>query len=257
MRMLENQFLGFITRHRQLANWIMKQVANYMGWPPASIRFKPFKMADDIQRKAYLFQLNQTQKISDSTLLADADLDQEDEDKIMIKETAKRLESSKKQQLAMAEIQGEAQVVMAKAQAKAQQTMMEAQQQPAAQGEPGAGQGQGPVEQMASPLNMDQSQGLLPAQGQPAMAGVDIHQLAQSIAQQMMQLPPEQQELAFQNLQAQSAELAQLVQQYLTQLEQQQQAQQPEQTADQRAVTQIDMRPQPQQLPPRRAAAMV
>jgi hypothetical protein len=54
MRMLENQFIGFILRHKQLANWVMKQVASYMGWPEAKVRFKPFKMADDIQRKAYL-----------------------------------------------------------------------------------------------------------------------------------------------------------------------------------------------------------
>ena len=76
MRMLENAFIGYISRQRQFANWVMQRIANYMEWPEASIRFKPFKMADDIQRKAYLLQLNQAQKISDTTLLADADLNQ-------------------------------------------------------------------------------------------------------------------------------------------------------------------------------------
>jgi LAGLIDADG-like domain len=247
MRMLENQFLGFILRHKQLANWVMKQVANFMGWPEASIRFKPFKMADDIQRKAYLFQLNQAQKVSDSTLLADADLDQIKEDEIMLKETAQRLEASKKQQLAMAEIQGEAQVVMAKAQAKAQQTLMQAQQTPPAEGEPG----HEALRQMSSQLNAQQG---LP-QEQGTTVGMDIRQLAQSLAQQYVQLPPEQQQLAMQNLQAQSPELAQMVAQIAQRLSAQQP--QPQQPAAMRAATQIDMRPQPAQRSPRRAAAAV
>jgi hypothetical protein len=254
MRMLENQFLGFILRHKQLANWVMKQVADYMGWPEAEIRFKPFKMADDIQRKAYLFQLNQAQKVSDSTLLADADLDQEKEDEIMIQETAKRLEASKKQQLAMAEIQGEAQVVMSKSQAKAQQTLMQAQQAPAAPGEPGA------LQQMGSPLSTDQQlpqgQATLGGDNQQTTVGMDIHQLAQSLAQQMSSLTPDQQKLAFANLQSQSPQLAELVMQYLGQMQAQQQPQQP-QSAAAKAATQIDMRPQPQKLPARREAASV
>jgi hypothetical protein len=250
MRMLENQFLGLILRQKQMANWVMRQVAMYMDWPMATIKFKPFKMADDIQRKAYLFQLNQSQKISDTTLLADADLDQFQEDEIMLNETAKRLESSKKQQLAMAEIQAEAQVIMAKAQAKAQQTMLEAQQAPPASGEPG-----GVVQQIAgSPLNMNQSQGLLPAQGQPPMAGIDINQMAQSLAQQILQLPPDQQDLALANLKAQSPELAQLVQQLIKQM-------QPEvipvQGAAQQAATQVNMQPLPEQKPARREATSV
>jgi hypothetical protein len=260
MRMLENQFLGFITRHKQMANWLMKQVANFMGWPEASIRFKPFKMADDIQRKAYLFQLNQAQKVSDSTLLADADLDQAKEDEIMIKETAKRLESSKKQQLAMAEIQGEAQVVIAKSQAKAQQTMMTATQAPPAPGEPGMQTHA--LNQMSSPLSAQQA---LPQQGatlgggsQQTTVGVDIHMLAQQLAEQIMALPPEQQELAVQNIKVQSAELAQLVIQIMKQTAGPAMgAGTGDQPAWQQAATKVDTRPLPEQASPRREAASV
>jgi hypothetical protein len=256
MRMLENQFIGFILRHKQLANWVMKQVANFMGWPEAEIRFKPFKMADDIQRKAYLFQLNQAQKVSDSTLLADADLDQTQEDEIMIKETAKRLEASKRQQLAMAEIQGEAQVVMAKAQAKAQQVLMQATQAPPAPGEPGYEV----MQQMGSPLNagqaLPQEQSTLGGASQSTTVGMDINQLAQSLAQQLMTLPPDQQKLAIANLRNQSEELAQLVTQLASQMSAQQ-PQMPQQPAAMQAATQIDMRPQPAQRSPRRAAAAV
>jgi hypothetical protein len=112
-----------------------------MEWTEATIRFKPFKMADDIQRKAYMLQLNQAQKISDTTLLADADLRQEDEDEIMMRETAKRLQATRKQQLAMADVQGEAQLIQMKYQAKAQQAMAQEQGMPAP-GEPGGAEGQ-------------------------------------------------------------------------------------------------------------------
>jgi hypothetical protein len=141
MRMLENAFIGYQLRQKLMANWIMKMVAGYMEWTEATIRFKPFKMADDIQRKAYMLQLNQAQKISDTTLLADADLRQEDEDEIMMRETAKRLQATRKQQLAMADVQGEAQLIQMKYQAKAQQAMAQEQGMPAP-GEPGGAEGQ-------------------------------------------------------------------------------------------------------------------
>lgn len=256
MRMLENQFLGFILRHKQMANWIMKQVSSYMGWPMAEIRFKPFKMADDIQRKAYLFQLNQAQKISDRTLLSDADLDQEKEDEIMVQETTRRLQATKKQQLALAEVQGEAQVVMAKAQVKAQQTMAQAQQAAVAPGEPGGGEtgAPNPMQSMQSQLDMQQSQGMLPAEGGQAAMGADIEQVAMMFAQQIAELPPDQQQVAMENLMSQSPELAQLVHQLLQQMTGS--AGGP-QGAVMNSVTQVDTRPQPEQLPARRVAAAV
>ena len=114
MRMLENSFLGYVTRQKALAQWVMRSVASFLQWPEAGVRFKPFKMADDMQRKAYRMQLNQAQKISDTTLLADDDLDQQEENEMMEKENAARLHTTKMQQLAMAEIQGEQQMIMTK-----------------------------------------------------------------------------------------------------------------------------------------------
>lgn len=154
MRMLENAFLGYIIRQKQQARFIMKQVAAFMGWPEVKLRFKPFKMADDLQRKAYRFQLNAAGKISDTTLLADDDLDQDEENQLMIRETDARIEATKKQQLAMAQVQGEAQLVMAKFQVKAQQVQQAAMVAPAAPGEPGDG-----------------AQGAAPMGGDPSAAG--------------------------------------------------------------------------------------
>lgn len=137
MRMMENSFIGYVVRHKQLLRFIMREIANFMDWPLADARHKPFKMADDIQRKAFRLQLNMANKISDKTLLSDDDLDSYDEDEIMKEETKSRMEATKTQQLAMANIQGEAQVVMMKYQAKAQKAMTEEMTVGQAAGEPG------------------------------------------------------------------------------------------------------------------------
>lgn len=251
MRMLENQFLGYIQRQQQMATWIMKRVASYMSWPEVGLRFRPFKMADDIQRKAYLFQLNQANKISDSTLLADVDLDQSKEDETMLGETSRRLNATKRQQLAMAEIQGEAQVIMAKSQAKAQQTMATAQASGAAPGEPGDA-----MAGMGSPLNLGQSAGAAPAPGGQPAANMDIQQMAQMLSQQILALPPQDQELALSNLKAQSPELAQLVEQLVAQ---QQMPADPSMGmgAQGAAATTVNQQPLPEARAPRRAAATV
>lgn len=293
MRMLENAFIGYIIRQRGLIRFIMKQVAAFMDWPEVKIRFKPFKMADDIQRKAFEFQLNQAGKLSDTTLLASSDYSQEEENAIMLRETSSRLEATKKQQLATAEIQGEAQLVMAKFQVKAQQEMQKAQIAGAAPGEPGAPEGAAamvggpaaggaaggelpPELQLAGPggeaiaakptqlgpppTSFLQSVGSqlggsqrMPtdAQGNATSMNVDLPSLAMAQAQQIAQMPEQQQQLALNNLQAQSPDFAKLVTQMLSKLSAgNEQEQQPGQTG-------VDMRPLPEQRSPRRTAAAV
>ena len=286
MRMMENMFLGYILRHKALARFIMKQVSSYLGWPEATIRFKPFKMADDLQRKAYLFQLNQANKVSDTTLLADSDMSQDEENQIMIRETDARLEATKKQQLSMAEIQGEAQMITMKYQAKGQETLMKAQQAPNAPGEPGGPeqqmQGGAPGseggEQVAMPgqlqaqtapggvggaaapppmpmgvggnspqdfLSMTASQ-LTGQQRMEGNANVDLPSLAMAQARSLALMPEQQQEVALQNLELQSPELANLVRQMLSSLS----SSKPAETSS----NTVDMRPQPEQRPPRRAS---
>jgi hypothetical protein len=139
LRMLENVFLGYMTSHLGLLKWIVKNVSSYMDWEEVDVRFKPFKMADDLQRKAYNFQLNQAGKISDETLVSDADFDPENEDEQIQKETNRRSEAQKKVRLAQADIEGESQMIMMRWQLKAQQEQMQMQQaQAPAPGEPGA-----------------------------------------------------------------------------------------------------------------------
>lgn len=276
MRMLENGFIGYINRQLQMVKWMVEMVGHYMEWPIPNVRFKPFKMADDLQRKAYLFQLNQAQKISDQTLLSDVDLSQEDEDEIMNRELDRRLQVQKKQQLAQSEIQGESQVVMMKMQQKAQEAMMQAQQQPTAPGEPGgppAGPGAPPAEETAfsgpppatatlppsdagsmassvpqgteSELSAGQDLGV--PEGGAEQMPVDIIQLAEGYATQILQLPPEQQEQVLMALEQQSPELLQLVSEFMSMMQRGQASQAPG----------VDMRPLPEQKPPTRETALI
>lgn len=275
MRMLENAFIGYQTSQKALAQWIMKMVASYMDWPEAGIRFKPFKMADDIQRKAFLFQLNQAQKISDTTLLADSDLNQSDENEIMVKETSKRLEATRRQQLALAEVQGEQQLVLGKYQARAQAAAQSEHGIPAP-GEPGGLEGplsalaarqhaesvgaqgmmQGaPGAQGGEPLlgagpPTDENFGSMPQEAQSQLGmhqqggGADIQAMAKHYADQILQMSPSEQEMAVQAIAGQSPQLAQLVQQFL-------------QEARVTGPTGVDQRPVPEQRPERRAAVSV
>jgi hypothetical protein len=295
MRMLENQFLGYILRHKALCKFIMKQVAAFTGWPEVNIRFKPFKMADDLQRKAYLFQLNQANKISDTTLLQDADLDQEEENSTMVSETDTRIEATKKQQLAMAEIQGEAQLIMSQYQVRAQQEQQKSMMSGPAPGEPGGPEGQGtgapgtpggqeagPQEASVPPELRVQSpgggsveaqpqqppEGFLPnvssqlSQGQNMSQNggmqTDLPTLAMQQAQLLANMNPQLQTIALNNLRAQSPEFADLVEQMLAQL-----GQVPRSSGGgasdggMNGAPAVDMRPLPEQRSPRRANPLV
>ncbi|MCK4306554.1 MAG: hypothetical protein KAY24_20090 [Candidatus Eisenbacteria sp.] len=255
LRMLENIFLGYMTDHGLLMNWVVQRVASYMDWEPMSIKYKPFKMADDLQRKAYNFQLNQAGKISDGTLLEDADFDPDKEDKKILGETDKRAEAQTKAQLAQAEIQGKAQMVMMRYQIKSQkeqQQMLGAAPMP---GEPGAEAGGiQPGQAQAQPMEAQaqQQQPPLPQQQQPPMmatqppqqaqpelppamgamrsplnqtqqtpegaANVDLLYQAQQVAQQLVQMDENSRLMALMNLRQQSPEFYQVVLGILQQL---------------------------------------
>jgi hypothetical protein len=108
------------------------------------------------------------------------------------------------------------------------------------------------LQEMQSPLSATQDMGIAPQQGAQPQAGMDIKQLAQMLAQQYVQLGPQEQQMAMQNLMNQNPELAQLVKQYVAQLQLQPGGGQP-----QPANAGVDMRPMPDKLPPRRDSAMV
>ena len=124
MRMLENQFLGYRTNQLILCrDFILGRVANYMGWPAPKVHFRRFRMADDLQRAALIFQANQAMKVSDTTFLQELDLDIVQEEKHKGAELTKQLENQRKSQLASAALQGDLSIVQARYQAQAMSIM--------------------------------------------------------------------------------------------------------------------------------------
>lgn len=276
MRLLENSLLRYMEGQCDLLNWVIQQVASFMEWPLVEASFKPFKMADDLQRKSFDMQLNQAGKLSDTTLMAGSDYDAAKENAIMETEAKASLKAQRAKQIAQAEIQGEVMLITSKYQAKAQAAMQPPAAAPPAPGEPGAadpagggtpggqeaapeappgapppeqgappappqpGQppapaqdGSDPMQQMQSPLGMEQRGG-----------GVDILMVAQTYARAIKDMPPAAQAKWLANLESTSPDLVALVQKSLVSM----------------GVTPgpveagVDMRVLPEVLPPRRAS---
>ena len=136
IRMLENMFIGYRMDHENmLNNFVIRRIADFMEWPIVSAHMRRFKMADDLQRTAFLAQLNQMGKLSDRTLLQEADQDYDVEKKRREDEIDATVAYNRKNQVAQAEIAVEVQGMQMKAQMEMQQQQMAAQQQQQAQGD--------------------------------------------------------------------------------------------------------------------------
>jgi len=229
LRILENQFLRYLSGMlRFIKVFLIRRTAAHLGWPAVDARFKPFKMADDIQRKAFMLQANQAKLVSDTTMREEMDLSPDGEDSLLKSEVKRRLESMEEQQMAEAQIAGKASVLSAKYEARAQMALAEEQQQMSqgsygsAQGEPGAGTAEAPVS---------------PAQPDAAQGG-----FAQML-QRLQQVSPDSQQAIIQRIAQQNPQLAETLSKQL-----------------QPAAPSTDSsagKPLPEQLPPRRAASPV
>jgi len=208
LRTLENHFLLYRRLLLRFVNWAKNRIRLYLGLPDVDIGFTEFKMADDIQRKQIVIQLNAANKISDHTMLTELGFDYDDEQDMIEKEAEDRNRIQAITMKAQTEAQGEAQIIQAKYQARAQEAMQEAmgamsggqpgqEEQAQGQGYPQEGQippdqGQAPQEGQALP-----QEGAAPApqEGSPGAAGgvqaASADQLAQD--QQMAQQAAQQQ----------------------------------------------------------------
>jgi hypothetical protein len=130
LRMMENKFLAYRAGLAEMIeSFIIRRTAAYMDWPLVRAHVQNFKMADDLQRKAFLLELNTMKKVSTTTLQREADLNPEEENRLIKVEVARDLEILRKQQMGEAEVMGEVGLLQAKYQAKAQQQMALEQQQ--------------------------------------------------------------------------------------------------------------------------------
>ena len=178
LRTLENHFLMYRRLLLRFVNWSKNKIQLYLGLPDIDIGFTEFKMADDIQRKQIVIQLNAANKISDHTMLTELGFDYDDEIAMIEKESEQRNRIQSLMQKAQTEAQGEAQILQAKYQARAQEAFAEA-QGAASGGQPGQ-EGQAQDQASAEGGAPQQAPGEAPPQGQhPAAQGQEAPQLQQ------------------------------------------------------------------------------
>jgi hypothetical protein len=158
MFQLHNKMLGYYEEQKDLVyGFVYARICSYMGWPAPEGDFKPFKMADDLQRTMLYFQLNQANKVSDATLLEDIGMDIDMERTRLQAERSRTIDLQSKLQQEQAHIQGavsviqnkyqmEVQRLQAEMQNEIQQQQMQMQQQMQQQQAP-QGEGQPPQEQ--------------------------------------------------------------------------------------------------------------
>lgn len=249
MRILENHFLDQKTQRKQLiTDFLMPNIGAFMGWEVVPCHYKPFKMADDLQRSAFHLQLNQAGKMSDRTLLEDVDRDHSTEMNQIREEQKLVLENQRSQALAQASIQGEAQLVGIKYQGRAQKIMMEQQGPPPspqdakalseagmqASGQPGMASPMATGQAMNAQMGMMNQTGQIPpmefpnqqqeGQQQDPMAGIqsplnagqngsqaDLMGIAQQVASHLNQLPDHEKQMEMGNMQKTNPQLYSLV----------------------------------------------
>jgi len=79
LRMLENQMANYVGRLNRLLQFLADQIAAYKDLPKVTVKLKPFRMADDNQRKSVLLSLADAGYISRQTLLEEFGLNYEEE----------------------------------------------------------------------------------------------------------------------------------------------------------------------------------
>lgn len=234
LRMLENQFMTYRAMHENFVqNWLIPRISSFMGWSEISLHMREFKMADDMQMKQLLMNLNQMKKISDKTLLSEFGRDALEENRIIEDEMRRSLSIQRLQSLYSTEIQNENQAASFKAQQKLQKQQMAAQvamqQQMAAQGMVPPG--------MAPPGMAPPGAGPQPPPQQGS--GINVIELAEAYAKKLAGMDPAAAAGVLQRMSEQSPQLHALVAQRVE------------------AARTAEMKPLPEQRPPRREGALI
>jgi len=198
LRALENTFLGYNLERKALTEFCVRRVATHMQYPRVPFRYDRFRMADDLQRSMFYFQLNQAGKISDRTTLEEVGEDFDKETERMGEELAKQLDTQRKMQLASADVQGAAQLRQSRYAAKAQELEVAAQTRaqltagaaPGAEGDasqqtPGMPEGATAYDENAENPNAHSGPPAMSGLGSPLQqgaGGVDLRYVAQRAA---------------------------------------------------------------------------
>jgi len=176
LRAMENEFLGNRQDMLRLVEFIRDRVSTFLDLPRIKLRFKPFKMADDMQRAQFHKMLADTGYISRHSFLQEQDFDYRTEHDMILLEMKDQQNVQRKNAIAQAEVQGESMLITSKYQTEAQSAQQQAmqgmvppeQQQPGGAPPPGMGQdpnqpqdpnAQGHPPGMAAPSPVNQQNG--------------------------------------------------------------------------------------------------
>jgi len=242
LKALENEFLGNRQDMLRLVHFIRDAIAGGCDKTPIGMRFRPFKMADDIQRASYDLQLSQAGLISQRSLLQSRDFDYAREQTLLKTERSVQARVSRQQIVDQAEAQGEAQIIQAKYGAQAQvqqqeilnQNGMAAPEQQQQQGQEQQGAA-GQQAQQGQPQQPGQEQQAQPGQEQQPVesaGGQNLAVAARTVAQQLSAMSEVDQYHRLEQLRANNPNLYELVFRDLK-------------------SQGVRLRPNPEQLPPR------
>lgn len=262
MRILENHFLTTFKLHDEFLKWLSSRLARYCKIPEIYCRQEKFRMADDIQLKQILMNLQQLGKVSATTLLRIFDLDYNVEQEQLKKDNQTSNMLMGLTAIQNAEAQGQMSLIAAKyaalSQVESQRILAEAQQAgiiPPPMGAeggapPGAGNGKPPAKGAPGGAKKPAGDKAQPSGGPPEAdpmgqgpgGSMTIPQMVETYAQQIMSMPPDQGETLLRQMEAQQGgmpSLAAAIRDYMAK-------------ATKGAGQAVDMRPLPNKNPPRR-----
>ena len=178
LRIVENHFITYRELLQDFVNtFLIGKMVNLLNYPTADIKFKTFKMADDAQAKQLALNLNQSGKISDQKLLSEFGYNYDQEMKAIDNNQKDQLESQVFQAKKGAEDQGESNILDTRYQVRAEEEATQ--------------------ERYRIKLRMFEEELAAENVGVPE----EHHQIIERYAQQVFNMPPEEQGVTLQRMQ--------------------------------------------------------
>jgi hypothetical protein len=212
MRMLENVLLNYRQEHKRYMNWIVRQVSDYMGWPTTELQLRDFRMADDLNRRQYLYNLWQAGLLCDQALLEESGFDAAEQKEKRKLEEKSRFSEQERMLLAQTEAQNKATRLQAISQLDLQEEMQERQGGMMGMGGQMGGmpmQDGGGEAFTGAGSDLADEQGVMGAEaGEDGSARVNIIQYAQQIATRFAAMDPNTRATAIAQLRSEQPALA-------------------------------------------------
>jgi hypothetical protein len=270
VRLEENNFASY--QHeliRVLEHFVVRNICRFLRWKPPRIRMQTLKMADDVQQKAAMAQLQERGVISRRMLCEAFDIDYDEDSKNreneLVEQGKEQVSQMKAQAKAQAAYQEALQHATMRQQLRMKKLQQEIMEELAAEGmDPEAVQMQaeqieqeGGFQQVGMDGQAQQAPGAQ-EQGGPGqaaggaaanMGGMQVPDLVNALAQSIMQLPGDMQLQQLAQLDQNTPELGMAVRQAMQSGGGQSQTGTPK-------PGQVDMRPAPKQKPQRRLQAV-